>query len=50
MLNYTLGRDVSYVDTTVTNGSSYQYVVKSVDNAGVESVDSNTYSVTIPLT
>jgi hypothetical protein len=38
----------SYVDSTVTNGTSYSYVVKSVDSSGVESVGSNQIEVTIP--
>jgi hypothetical protein len=38
----------SYVDSTVVSGSTYDYVTKSVDSAGVESVPSNQVAVTIP--
>jgi hypothetical protein len=38
----------SYTDTTVQSGTTYDYIVKSVDADGVESVGSNTVSVTIP--
>ena len=37
-----------YTDSTVQSGSTYQYIVKSVDTQGVESVPSNPASVTIP--
>lgn len=33
--------DTSYVDTTVTNGIPYYYVVTAVDKSGDESADSN---------
>ena len=39
---------LTYVDTTAVSGQSYNYVVKAVDASGVESVPSNTTSVTIP--
>ncbi len=38
----------SYDDTTVTSGVTYDYIVKSVDNEGVESAPSNSVSVTVP--
>ena len=38
----------TYTDTAVQSGQSYDYVVKSVDSAGVESAPSNMTSVTIP--
>jgi hypothetical protein len=38
----------SYVDTNVTGGASYTYVVRSVDTEGVESSNSNSTVVTIP--
>ena len=38
----------AYTDTTVIDGSSYNYEVKSVDAAGVESVASNVYAAVIP--
>jgi fibronectin type 3 domain-containing protein len=39
---------VVYVDSTVTSGATYSYVVKSVDSGGVESIPSNQITVTIP--
>ena len=39
---------VVYVDSTVTSGATYSYMVKSVDSSGVESVASNQITVTIP--
>jgi fibronectin type 3 domain-containing protein len=36
------------VDSTVVNGTTYNYVVKSVDSSGVESVASNEITVAIP--
>jgi Abnormal spindle-like microcephaly-assoc'd, ASPM-SPD-2-Hydin len=39
---------VVYVDSAVTSGATYSYVVKSVDSGGVESVPSNEITVTIP--
>ena len=38
----------SYVDTNVSSGSSYTYVVRSVDSSGVESPNSNTTVVNVP--
>jgi fibronectin type 3 domain-containing protein len=38
----------AYVDTTVQSGQSYDYYVKSVDAAGVESVPSNTTTAVVP--
>jgi fibronectin type 3 domain-containing protein len=38
----------TYTDTTVQSGQSYDYVVKTVDTAGVESAPSNITSVSIP--
>jgi len=38
----------SYADTTVKSGLTYDYIVKSVDSQGVESVPSNSTSVTVP--
>jgi hypothetical protein len=48
LLNSGLDLQTSYVDSTVAAGSTYAYVVKSVDNSGVESVASNTITVPIP--
>lgn len=38
----------TYVDSTVVSGASYNYIVKSVDYNGVESIQSNQITVTIP--
>jgi fibronectin type 3 domain-containing protein len=38
----------NYDDTTVKSGTTYHYIVKSVDNDGVESAASNSTSVTVP--
>jgi hypothetical protein len=39
----------SWIDTAVTNGTTYTYEVKSVDASGVESTtSSNTFVVSIP--
>jgi trimeric autotransporter adhesin len=38
----------SFTDSTVQSGTTYQYVVKSVDANGVESVPSSPVSVTVP--
>lgn len=38
----------TYTDNTVQSGSSYKYIVKSVNSSGVESVASNSTTITIP--
>lgn len=38
----------TYIDTNVTSGSAYTYVIRSVDANGVESSNSNSTVVTIP--
>ncbi len=43
-----LDTQTTYTDTTVQSGSTYDYIVKSVDTKGVESAPSNPISVTIP--
>jgi hypothetical protein len=48
LVNSTPDTSVTYVDNTVTSGTSYSYVVKSVDASGVESVASNEITVAIP--
>ena len=48
LINSSPDSGVVYVDGAVTSGSSYSYVVKSVDFSGVESVPSNEIAVTIP--
>ena len=39
---------VVYVDSTVASGTTYSYMVKSVDSSGVESAASNQITATIP--
>jgi fibronectin type 3 domain-containing protein len=46
-LNTSTITQTSYVDTTVSNGKTYDYIVESVDASGVTSVPSNMASVTI---
>jgi fibronectin type 3 domain-containing protein len=48
LLNPSVQTPTSYVDSTVVSGSTYSYIVKSVDSAGVESVPSNQITVTVP--
>jgi Domain of unknown function (DUF4082)/Abnormal spindle-like microcephaly-assoc'd, ASPM-SPD-2-Hydin len=48
LLNPTPDTSTSYADTTVVAGTTYEYVAKSVNSAGVESVASNQIAVTIP--
>jgi hypothetical protein len=38
----------TYVDTNVASGTTYKYMIKSVDASGVESVASNTTTETVP--
>jgi fibronectin type 3 domain-containing protein len=38
----------TYVDSTVENGTSYDYIVESVDASGIESVPTVPVAVTIP--
>jgi fibronectin type 3 domain-containing protein len=40
--------DTTYTDDAVQSGQSYDYVVKSFDDSGVESTPSNMTSVAIP--
>ena len=47
-LNASLQTQTAYTDSTPQGGLSYLYYVTSVDGSGVESVPSNTASVTIP--
>jgi hypothetical protein len=47
-LNESAITQISYVDTTVQGGQTYDYIVESVDASGVTSAPSNMASVTIP--
>jgi hypothetical protein len=48
LLNAALDTDTTYVDTAVQSGTTYEYVVTSVDSAGIESAASNQASATVP--
>jgi hypothetical protein len=47
-LNTSTITQTSYVDTTVSNGQTYDYIVESVDASGVTSTPSNMASANIP--
>jgi fibronectin type 3 domain-containing protein len=47
-LNSAVLNQTSYVDTTVQNGQTYNYIVESVDSSGVTSSPSNTASAVTP--
>jgi hypothetical protein len=47
-LNTSVTSPVSYLDSTVQAGLTYQYYVTTVDSSGAESVPSNTASVVTP--
>jgi fibronectin type 3 domain-containing protein len=48
LVNTSLDTSLTYADKTVVNGTSYSYVVKTVDSVGQESDPSNQITVTIP--
>jgi hypothetical protein len=48
LLNSSSSTQLSYADSTVKSGQSYNYIVKSVDASGVESDASNITTATIP--
>jgi hypothetical protein len=48
LLNSSIDTKTAYVDSAVVSGTTYSYIVKSVDKDGVESVPSNQITVTIP--
>ena len=48
LLNATVDTQTTYVDSTVQNGLTYDYVVESVDASGVQSVASSMAVATIP--
>jgi hypothetical protein len=47
-LNSSATTGTTYVDTTVQSGLAYDYMVESVDSAGVQSAPSATVPVTVP--
>jgi len=48
LVNSSQDTQTSYADNTVQSGQGYNYIVKSVDNSGMESTSSNMISVSIP--
>jgi hypothetical protein len=48
LLNSSVSTQTAYVDTTVQPKLTYDYVVRSVDDSGVESAPSNMTSVAVP--
>jgi Abnormal spindle-like microcephaly-assoc'd, ASPM-SPD-2-Hydin len=48
VLNSAPNAGLTYTDTTVTAGQTYYYVVTAVNSSGMESVQSNEASVTVP--
>jgi fibronectin type 3 domain-containing protein len=48
LLNPTIDTVTTYTDVAVQSGSTYNYVVKAVDDKGSESSPSNSTQVTIP--
>lgn len=48
LLNTSVETAAAYTDTTVQNGTTYNYYVESVDASGNQSGPSNTYSASIP--
>ena len=48
LVGSTQSSQTNYSDSSVANGQSYDYVVKSADSQGVESAPSNTTTVAVP--
>lgn len=48
LVNSSMDTATTYVDTGVTSGDTYNYIVKSVDTSGVESAPSNEIAVAVP--
>jgi hypothetical protein len=48
LMNSSVDTQTTYIDPTVQSGQSYDYMVKSIDGAGVESSPSNIADVVIP--
>jgi fibronectin type 3 domain-containing protein len=47
-MNATAVTGITYTDSSVAAGTIYCYVVKAVDNTGLQSVYSNSMMATIP--
>jgi len=48
LLNSSIDTQTTYTDSTVQSGQSYDYIVESVDDSGVESAPTSPIAVTIP--
>jgi hypothetical protein len=48
LLNSSVDAQTTYVDSAVQPGLTYNYIVESVDNAGMESVPSNQATASVP--
>jgi len=48
LVNSGIDTKTTYVDSSVSSGNTYNYLVKSVDQSGVESTGSNEISVALP--
>ena len=48
LLSSSTGSETAYVDNAVQSGATYDYIVTSLDSAGIESAPSNNVNVTIP--
>ena len=48
LLNSSVDTQTTYTDSTVQSGQSYDYIVESVDDSGVESAPTSPIAVTIP--
>jgi fibronectin type 3 domain-containing protein len=48
LLNSSVDALTTYVDSTVLDGTTYDYIVESVDSSGVESVPTSPITVPIP--
>jgi len=47
-INTAVVTQTTYVDASVQNGQTYDYIVESVDPSGIESAPSNTAAVIVP--
>jgi fibronectin type 3 domain-containing protein len=48
LVNSSIDTSTTYIDTSVVDGNTYNYLVKSVDQSGVESTASNQITVVVP--